>query len=420
MRARLDSFLSLLPALVVAGCMVGDYPPVPRAGDTDPAACEAPMPPQDPSIFEACCQDYGGGAHCVPDGLVPGDVRGLLASCDGGGLCVPDPFIESGGAVAPRECNSINGAGRCMSVCVPQVQQYLDILTQDVCDDGERCAPCVNPLTNELTGACEVATCGDDGSKDPITCPYQGPALIDPSAYPSCPACTAGGAHCLPTALVPGEFANRLASCDASSLCVPDDFIASMGKSVAQSCASVGGAEGRCLSPCLPEVADQADRLPQSSCNASQVCVPCTDPLTGQETGACGLTCDAGPTQPPMLFPDCCSNRGKCVPTSLAGADASKLGQDVCPDGQDYVCAPTVMIEGDYVAQSCSATGVSLIFGSKYKPGACMPDCLPDVQNPLLGKNGCDDGYKCAPCYDPLTGNPSGACDYLPPAQRPY
>lgn len=385
--------------------------------------CEPPFPGQDPNILEPCCDLYGGGAHCVPPGLVPTAQRELLGSCENGGLCVPDKFIESGGAIEAKVCNSINGSGRCMSVCVPQVQDFMDILTQDVCDEGELCAPCVNPLDDTVTGACELTdACGnpDDGPKDPAPCPYDGPPLIDPNDYAPCPTsmCTTGAAHCLPLEMVPGDMGALLGDCDAESKCVPDEFIASLGKHAPEVCESLAGAEGRCMSPCLPDVAAEADRLPQSTCPPTHLCVPCFDPLTGEDTKACDQTCDSGPEDPPFVFPDCCGGRGTCVPPesiSAQGEDPSQLGQDSCPDSPELLCVPDVMMNGDYVAQSCN-TGffLTMLFGSEYGPGACMPDCIPAVDSIFLGQNGCSDGMKCAPCLDPLAGGSSGACDYLP------
>ncbi len=406
-------FLVCAFLLFSAACEVGDVHQH-QVGESDPLdTCDSQesLPGQDPNLFEACCQDYGGGAHCVPPGLVPAEVRGLVATCASGALCIPDKFIAAGSVTPPRVCDSINGAGRCTSICIPQVQQFLDILTQDVCDDGERCAPCIDPLSNKPSGACDVA-CGDTGPRDPITCPYDGPALLAPEAYPPCPNCAVGGAHCLPKELLRPGDADLLEDCDASSKCVPDDFIRTMGKGVPATCASIGGGEGRCLSPCLPQVASKSERLSQGTCRPDQLCVPCTDPLTGETTEACSQTCDA-PAEPPLVFPACCGGQGTCVPPSAAGADADRLGPDTCPESESYVCAPNVMIEGTYVAQACEASAVAFLLGEQYRPGACMPACLPDVDSFLLGQGSCADGYKCAPCLNPLGGGSSGACDYL-------
>ena len=88
---------------------------------------------------------------------VPANVGAQLAKCsDGTSYCVPDAFIKSGGA-APPTCKSLNGAdGVCLSVCVPQVEQYESLLPQDTCAADERCAPCINPLNNMPSGACDI------------------------------------------------------------------------------------------------------------------------------------------------------------------------------------------------------------------------------------------------------------------------
>ena len=114
----------------------------------------------DPSTLPSCgasvCADSP-NAHCVPQDKVPANVAAQLAKCDdGASYCVPDPFIKSGGAPPPT-CKSLNGAdGVCLSVCVPQVEQYESLLPQDVCAADERCAPCVNPLNNMSSGACDI------------------------------------------------------------------------------------------------------------------------------------------------------------------------------------------------------------------------------------------------------------------------
>ena len=97
------------------------------------------------------------------------------------------------------------------------------------------------------------------------------------------------------------------------------------------------------------------------------------------------------------------------MPPDAAGEDADQLGQDECPE--ELLCAPNVFIEGTFVPESCETGFISLIFGEEFAPGACLPDCLPAVDNFLIGQDGCIDGSVCAPCLDPLSGEPSGACD---------
>jgi hypothetical protein len=382
----------------------------------DDQGCDGPLgAPQDPATLPACCEAHG-GSHCVDS--VPPELGDFVAGCDGGGYCVPDEFIATGGVFTPATCQSLDGAeGVCLSRCIPAVAEVDGLLPQDVCADSEKCVPCVNPIDGTETGACEIKySCeeeitdggGGGGAPPPAECPYEGAPIIEPDTLPACPSC--GGGHCVDAGLVPDELEPQLASCGGAELCVPDDFIRTAGSFVPDTCESVAGLEGRCLSTCLPDVAEQADLLP--SCGLDMVCVPCFDPIEGTETGACSLSCDPGPSGGAATLPECCEGMGACVPASAVPPDQiDALGQDVCPDGQDLVCAPTELIDGTFQAQECQAFWVSFLFGDDFEQGACLPACLAAVDNFLLGQDDCPDNYKCAPCLDPLTGEPSGACD---------
>jgi hypothetical protein len=278
------------------------------------------------------------------------------------------------------------------------------------------------PATDTSSGvggqAASGTTSGGDSSSsgpDEPDCPHQGPPVLDPATLPSCPTdVCAGGARCLPKSLVAPDFQSQLANCDDDNMCVPDSFIASGGNFIAASCASVAGAEGRCLSRCLPQVAQQADKLPQDSCGQHEVCTPCYDPITQEDTGACSLSCDPGPAEPPTVLPKCCDGIGTCVPAASVPPDkVANLSEDVCPPGEGLLCAPDVFVsDPNYVPPSCQTSLISLVLGAEYKPGACLPACLEAVSNFMIQQDGCDAGFKCAPCKDPLNnGAPSGACD---------
>lgn len=272
-----------------------------------------------------------------------------------------------------------------------------------------------------------TSTSGGNVAPDPKPkCPYDG-TPIDPNSLgaPVCPSSMCGGgAHCLPNALLQATFSDpsqldKLAPCDGASSCVPDSFIANKGLFIPTSCSSLAGAEGRCLSDCLPQVQEKLSVLPQSSCPSNHHCVPCYDPQTQKNTGACNVSCDPGPTQPPVSLPKCCKGIGTCVPSAAVPADKVKqLGVDSCPQEQGLVCAPDVFVaDQNYQPTSCSTVALALVFGDEYKAGVCLPECLPQVAKGLgsflLGKDGCPDSFKCTPCQKPGLLGPenTGACD---------
>ncbi len=405
-------------------------PSAPATGGCDPGA-STPGAPLDPSTLVQCCN--GGAAHCVPAADIPASVAAQLDTCPSGGSCVPDTLIVSNGA-KPPSCTSLNSAdGVCLSVCVPQVAQYQTLLPEDVCAADERCAPCINPLTNMTSGACDIGSepltsasssagsCNPDPtaspppstppspppSPAPPACPHVGPPIIDPSTLPACG--TAGGAHCLNAALVPASMASQLAACP-TGLCVPDVFIAAGGNFIPPTCVSTDSAEGRCLNLALPAVASQSATLPQATCAVYERCVPCYSPLDGTATGACKLSCDPGPQQPKVVFTDCCVKdnkpEGKCVPTqSIPDAEQKNLGTDDCKKDVE-LCVPTEMLQPTFKPPACSAD--NLLVGNY--TGVCLSKCLKfGIQGLAISGGSCDDLHECAPCTNPLTGKPTGA-----------
>jgi hypothetical protein len=399
------------------------------------------------SLGPSCCSD--GNAHCIPLSDVPASLVKDLSTCttsgSGSGVCVPDKIIHDGTSYTPSSCSSIGGAaGACLSKCLAVVATNPDIslLSQGSCDSDELCIPCVNPLTNEATGACAIkgVPCGTDASTSTDgatedastgpTCPYTGPALINPDTFPTCsPACA--GAHCVPTALVPTSEQSLLAACGSGTtagFCTPDTFIASEGKAVPPTCTSIAQAEGRCLSTCLPTVATDSSLLPTSTCAAGELCVPCYNPTAADPTaptGACSIACDR-PTQPPVIlacpytgppiidptqFPSCSPtcNGAHCVPAALvASAQQSELS--ACGSGSTAgFCAPDAVVQSDnhYVPPSCTP------FSDPASEGRCTSDCLPGVEaeSSELIQGPCAADQLCAPCWNPFSGASTGACN---------
>lgn len=403
--------------------------------------CEGPLgPPRDPTTLPACCSGYADEAgnpiaHCVEN--IPSELEAAAATCDGGGFCVPDIFIETGGVYTPKACESIGGPGVCLSVCIPEVAANIALLPTAGCEPNEACIPCINPLTDETTHACEIAYSCDpeghdddppppSGCDDPATCIYDldttcaGEPANDPELFPTCPTeVCGGGAHCVPSAALPADQLDLLADCDGSSKCVPDILIKTNGNFIPPTCRSVNNAEGRCLSSCLPDVAAQSALLPVDTCLADERCVPCYDPVTGESTGACEQSCDTGPVEPPVSFVSCCAEEGggTCLPIALVGEEsAARLDAEECAAlGQaGTVCVPNVLYAAHaqgqlYNPDECETGFFAQFFGASAE-GACLPLCIPEVSDQFgLSQSNCVDGFQCVPCTDQNGAN-TGAC----------
>jgi hypothetical protein len=390
----------------------------------------------DPAALPKCCDQ--GAAHCVPGDNVDPSLKRQFAKCGEGGFCQPDSITRDPKFI-PKECKSLNDApGACVSVCVPQVQQYLSLLPQADCAPDERCAPCINPLDNSNTGACDVGKkktgsgCGGaDGGDSPEgggpVCPYTGPPIIDPNTFPACtPAC--GGSHCVPASLVPAKEQAQLTKCPSKNgeagFCAPDALVATGGNGVPPKCVSVAGSEGRCLSTCIPLVAEKANLLPRATCGENERCAPCFDPTSADPTapsGACGVACDKPQAPPailecpykgealvdPKVFPACAPacDGAHCVPTELVPvSQQAQLAK--CPGG---FCTPDALASsgGKAIPPSCTSVG-----GAE---GRCLSTCLPLVAEKanLLPRDSCGANEKCVPCFDPTGADPTvptGAC----------
>lgn len=365
----------------------------------------------------ACCSAEGGAAHCLANG-VPAEIAPFLAACDSGGYCVPDSFLATGASEPPQTCEAFGGQGVCLSRCIPQVAENAGLLRQETCAGAdELCVPCVSPLDNMPTGACdllELATCvGDGGSggggggsatacDDPNTCNYEAscPAVIDVATLMSC----APDAHCIDSALVTDPALQaRLAKCSAANaLCVPDVFLVTGGKFTPKTCNSIAGAEGRCISRAIPEIKAREDMLPQDACTTNERCAPCFDPITGADTGVCKLSCDPGPTKAPVKLAACCSMNAHCVPaTSIPDDQEDYLAQDSC--AASNLCVPDQLLL-EQATPACSANG---LFIGPYT-GVCLSDCLDfGFEGEFLERGNCAAGYTCAPCE--MFGEPTGA-----------
>ncbi|MBX3189314.1 MAG: hypothetical protein KF819_19980 [Labilithrix sp.] len=435
---RLGVFASLgFCTLTIVACSVADIEGTTLDQDNaTPAPSKAPagcvpkgsakgLQPTDPETLPKCACAKGGAARCVAKSDLPESLAAQLEGCSdvaGGGACVPDPLVKSGGG-APPTCKSPFGEGRCMSLCVPEVAKNAQLLDRgegDTCAEDERCAPCTNPLKNNApTGVCEIGTsssapveCEDTstqstppggGTAPAGTCPYEGPPVVDVTMFPAC----GDGARCVPEGAVPAESASMLKKCP-TGLCAPEKSIAAGGQYLPKTCASVAGAEGRCVNVNVPAVESQKDQLPQDACDANERCAPCFNPGDGKETGACRtVSCDA-PKKPAVTFASCCklggSPRGKCVPISMVPASSrSRLDDEDCVEGKE-LCAPAENLDPTHKATACNAD--SFVLG-KYT-GVCVSNCVKfGIQGVALARGNCSSVQTCAPCVQ--GGKPTGA-----------
>lgn len=438
----------LAVAALVVGCSSADPYGAPLPSPR-PVATQSGLPPAsaavcasaapaagigDPSTLPACCTaGQTGRARCVAREKVPAGVASQLDTC-ATGLCVPETFVKDPN-YQPKKCKAFNGFdGACMSVCVKQVAEVVGILTQDVCEADERCAPCVDPRSNQPSGACDVghskeqaaaaAAACDKGQQfgqpaptpgttqpaAPQQCPHQGPPVLDPNTLPPCG--TSGGAHCVPANLVPPSQQGQLAAC-GGGFCVPDLFIATGGNFIPRTCGSVGGVEGRCLHVDLPEVAAQASKLPVSTCQPFERCAPCFDPLTGQATAACRQSCDRGPVDVPRVFKGCCQkggfSYGRCIPNQMIppGQDKEYLSEDECfGENKGVYCVPAEMVvDSAFAGKPCQASALLGTYS-----GVCLSDCLDfGLEGIAMDRGSCDNVHTCVPCKNPLTGASTGA-----------
>lgn len=347
--------------------------------------------------FGPCC---GTAGTCVPQGLVPMDVRSQLSAdrCGSSLLCVPSALAGNANYVPPT-CRAIgNAEGRCLPACLPAFSGQASAFERGTCAADELCAPCYDPRTGAATPACRIGS--DPGPVEP------------PRVFANC---CGGRAQC-----VPESFASRVASpadrqrlgrgscAETSDTCVPTAWMDTTYKPV--SCEAPGGLEGRCLPDCIPDVEKQAGQLSRVGCSSGELCVPCFNPLTGENTEVCTRG-DDRPARPAKTFPQCCKlggkPRGRCLPRELTDAqvstsDAQQLGRDTCAAKES--CVPEAWVDPDATPAKCEAAGAL--------EGRCMSRCVPMVQEQAdsLDVSTCDPTEACVPCFDPRTGKDTGAC----------
>jgi hypothetical protein len=230
-------------------------------------------------------------------------------------------------------------------------------------------------------------------------------------------ACQGGKGHCYPKGKA-GIFAAKYIACAAASdVCVPDEVLQAGGGKL-KTCKSVSGLAGACFTATLmPEIiARGGSALPRDVCDADQLCLPCTDPLSNNApTGMCAAigvsaeSCDganaggasgtngsATTTPAPAPSPPCCTTSGRssgiCIAeAAIPAAQRGDTKQDVCASANK--CVPKAFVENKPV--KCSAG----ILGS----GVCLDKCFDDMMSTasefgLLSRSTCASTEVCVPC----------------------
>lgn len=120
----------------------------------DTGACrngsDRPVEPKPQGYAE--CGDAKG--YCISSSLIETTATLPQLSCPAGNVCAPKlQVLEPNSCFA--HCNSgIGGPGACLpTFLVPDTSRTL--LQQGECTMGELCTPCVNPLDQTRTGACD-------------------------------------------------------------------------------------------------------------------------------------------------------------------------------------------------------------------------------------------------------------------------
>lgn len=212
-------------------------------------------------------------------------------------------------------------------------------------------------------------------------------------------ACCGELGSCVASGLVPPEFAKMLGSdvCGPALVCAPSAYLDDAAY-VAPTCSGLGGREGRCVPGCLAALGSRAGRLKQETCGLGEVCVPCFDPVSAAETGACRIAADQ-PHEPARLFERCCGSgadaAGACVPReALEAEERDALLADTCSD-PTQVCVPLPLLAADGTLPTCTRGATVTV------PQVCVRQCFLGMRlGGFLPQANCADGERCVPCSD--------------------
>lgn len=122
--------------------------------------CPGATPNTLPATRTACdgAIKCGGAASCLP-GVRPGSERAPECST---GRCIPDA-VAIAGRIEFRPCQGSAGPGACIPLCFALQRNPLSAVFppgEAGCGTQEVCVPCINPLDQTSSGACDD-TCAE-------------------------------------------------------------------------------------------------------------------------------------------------------------------------------------------------------------------------------------------------------------------
>ena len=112
----------------------------------------------------------------------------------------------------------------------------------------------------------------------------------------------------------------------------------------------------------------------------------------------------------------CCEGLGKCAKPPT-GPEATGYSLAECKAGADLKCVPVANAEdadaGSSPIETCKVDLPATLIGDLQLEGRCVSSCFvaADPSSANLGQSSCDAGSKCVPCYSPITGQSTGACN---------
>lgn len=227
----------------------------------------------DTSSLTAC---GGGKGHCYDGSKV--DMGSQFVPCaTAGEVCVPDELLTAGGNKLKSCTSIIPSPGGCFTASlVPAIGAMGGgALKQDVCDSGQVCIPCLDPIHGNVpSGFCEPI------GAHKSSCTGGGAAGTDAGTPAPLPTCCkskkATNGVCLSESTIPASQRDQAPqdTCSSGDKCVPAAFVS--GKAVVCDGGLFG--HGVCMDQCFNDmmgIAKDLGILSGKGCGSTEICIPC-------------------------------------------------------------------------------------------------------------------------------------------------